>query len=107
MVCGVVFLVGLVRGGFICLGLVGLGLVAAARRIVGVIGLTVGGVVLRLRIGVRALGRILVGLVRVSLALVGLGVGVVVCGVVFLVGLIRRGLICLGLVSLGLVAVVP
>ena len=107
VVCGVFFLVGLVRCRLIGLGLVGLGLVAAARRIVGVIGLAIGGVVLRLGVTIVTFDRVLVGLVRVSLALVGLGVGVVVCGVVFLVGLIRRGLICLGLVSLGLVAVVP
>ena len=121
MVCGVVFLVGLVRR-----GLVSLGLVTVARRISGVVGLTVGGVVLRLRLGVRALtgilvglgvGGVLVGLVGVGLVLGGLGVGVVglggvlvvgvlgvlvavvVCGVVFLVGLVRRGLVGLGLVA--------
>ena len=79
VVCGVVFLVGLVR----------LGLVAVARRISGVVGLAVGGVVLRLRLGVRVLAGILVGLavtvliglVRVSLVLGGLvSVGVVVLG---------------------------
>ena len=95
VVCGVVFLVGLVRRGF-----VGLGLVTVARRVSGVVGLAVGGVVLRLRIGVCALGRILVGLVRVGLVLIGLAVGVV-----FLVGLIRRGLVRLVFRGLGLVAV--
>ena len=81
--------------------------------------------VLRLRLGVRALAGILVGLavgvligfVRVGVVLGGLGVGVVVlggvlvvgvlgvlvavvvCGVVFLVGLVRRGLVGLGLVT--------
>ena len=53
VVCGVVFLVGLVR----C-GLVGLGLVAVARRVSGVVGLAVGGVVLRLGVSVRAPGGI-------------------------------------------------
>ena len=73
--------------------------------------------VLRLGVSVRALGGVLVGLVRVGLVLGGLGVGVVVlggvlvvgvlgvlvavvvCGVVFLVGLLRRGLVGLGLVA--------
>ena len=115
VVCGVVFLVGLVRR-----GLVGLGLVTVARRISSVVGLAVGGVVLRLGVSVRVLAGILVGLVRVGLVLGGLGVGVVVlggvlvvgvlvglvrvvavvvCGVVFLVGLVRRGLVGLGLVT--------
>ena len=88
-----------------------------ARRISSVVGLAVGGVVLRRRVGVRALAGILVGLVRVGLVLGGLGVGVVglggvlvvgvlgvfgvvvVCGVVFLVGLVRCGLVGLGLVA--------
>ena len=112
VVCGVVFLVGLVRRGLVCLGLV-----AVARRVSSVVCLAVGGVVLRLGVGVRVLGGILIGLVRVGLVLGGLGVGVVVlggvlvvgvlgvlvavvvCGVVFLVGLVRRGLVCLGLVA--------
>ena len=113
---------GLVRRGLVCLGLV-----AVVRRVSGVVGLAVGGVVLRLGGSVRALAGIfgglgvavLVGLVRVGLVLGGLGVGVglavlggvlvvgvlgvlvavVVCGVVFLVGLVRRGLVCLGLVA--------
>ena len=89
VVCSVVFLVGLVRR-----GLVGLGLVTVARRVSGVVGLAVGGVILRLRVGV-LLGGLAVGVLGV------LGV-VVVCGVVFLVGLVRRGL-----VGLGLVTVVP
>ena len=73
--------------------------------------------VLRLRLSVRVLSGILVGLVRVGLVLRGLGIGVVVlggvlfvgvlgvlvavvvCDVVFLVGLVRRGLVCLGLVA--------
>ena len=106
VVCGVVFLVGLVRR-----GLVGLGLVTVARRVSGVVGLAVGGVVLRLGVSVRALTGILVGLVRVGVVLGGLGVGVVglvgvlvvgvlgvfvavvVCGVVFLVGLVGLGLV--------------
>ena len=54
VVCGVVFLVGLVR-----LGLVGLGLVTVARRISSVVSLAVGGVVLRLGVSVRVLGRIM------------------------------------------------
>ena len=112
VVCGVVFLVGLVRCGLVCLGLV-----AVVCQVSSVVGLAVGGVVLRLRLGVGVLGGILVGLVRVSLVLGGLGVGVVglggvlvvgvlgvfvavvVCGVVFLVGLVRRGLVGLGLVA--------
>ena len=74
VVCGVVFLVGLVRR-----GLVGLGLVAVARRISSVVGLAVGGVVLRLGVSVRVLGGILVGL-GVGVVLGGLGVGVVLGG---------------------------
>jgi len=88
-----------------------------ARGISSVVGLTVGGVVLRLGVSVRVLTGILVGLVRVGLVLGGLGVGVVVlggvlvvgvlgvlvavvvCGVVFLVGLVRRGLVGLGFVA--------
>jgi len=81
VVLGVVFLVGLVRR-----GLVGLGLVAVARRISSVVGLTVGGVVLRLGVSVRVLGRILVGLVRVRLVLVGLTVTV-------LIGLVSVGVV--------------
>ena len=79
VVCGVVFLVGLVR----C-GLVGLGLVTVARRVSGVVGLAVGGVVLRLRVSVRVLAGVLVGLVRV----VGLAVG----GVVLRLGVSVRAL---------------
>ena len=88
VVCGVVFLVGLVRR-----GLVGLGLVTVARRISSVVGLAVGGVVLRLGVGVRVLTGILIGLVRVSFVLGGLGVGVVglaVGGVVLRLGVSVR-----------------
>ena len=102
--------------GLVRRGLVGLGLVTVARRISSVVGLTVGGVVLRLGVSVRVLDGILVGLavtvliglVRVGLVVLGgvlvvgvLGVlvAVVVCGVVFLVGLVRRGLVGLGLVT--------
>ena len=52
VVCGLVFLVGLIGR-----GLVGVGLVAVARRIRSVVGFAVGGVVLRLRVSVCALGR--------------------------------------------------
>ena len=83
VVCGIVFLGGLVRR-----GLVGLGLVTVARRVSSVVGLAVGGVVLRLGVSVRVLDgvlvglavSILIGLVRVSLVLGGLGVGVVGLG---------------------------
>ena len=71
--CGVVVLVGLVRRGLVCLGLV-----TVVRRVSSVVGLAVGGVVLRLGVSVSALGGVLVGLVRVGVVLVGLGVGVVV-----------------------------
>ena len=101
MVCGVVFLVGLVRR-----GLVDLGLVAVARRIGSVVGLAVGGVALRLGVSVRVLGGILVGL-AVSVVLVRLAVGVVLVGlavsvliglgVTLLVGLVRVGLVLGGL----------
>ena len=65
VVCGVVFLVGLVRR-----GLVGLGLVAVACRISGIVGLAVGGVVLRRRVGVRALDGV-VPLLSVGIGLAG------------------------------------
>ena len=131
VVCGVVFLVGLVRCGLVCLGLV-----TVARRISSVVGLTVGGVVLRLGVSVCALARILVrlavtvlvglvgvglvlgGLVGVGLLLGGLGVGVVVLGGVLVVGVLGVlvavvvcgvvflvGLVRCGLVCLGLVTV--
>ena len=61
----------LIRGGLICLCLVSLGLVAVARRIGSVVGLAVGGVVLRLGVSVRALAGILVGLVRSAASLRG------------------------------------
>ena len=68
--------------GLVRRGLVGLGLVTVARRISSVVGLTVGGVVLRLGVSVLVglAVTVLVGLVRVGLVLVGLGVGVVVLG---------------------------
>ena len=81
VVCGVVFLVGLVRLGLVCLGLV-----AVARRISSVVGLAVGGVVLRLGVSVRVLDGILVGL-----------------AVTILIGLVRVGLVLGGLVSVGVV----
>ena len=59
VVCGVVFLVGLIRGGLICLCLVSLVLVTMARRIGSVVGLAVGRVVLRLRVS----GRVLAGII--------------------------------------------
>ena len=59
VVCGVVFLVGLVRRGLIRLCLVSLGLVTVARRIGSVVGLAVGGVVLRLGVS----GRVLAGII--------------------------------------------
>ena len=70
VVCGVVFLVGLVRRGLVGLGLVGLGLGAVARRISSVVGLVVGGVVLRRRVGVRALDGV-VPLLSVGIGLTG------------------------------------
>ena len=70
VVCGVVFLVGLVRRGLVGLGLVGLGLGAVARRISSVVGLVVGGVVLRRRVGVRALDGV-VPLLSVGIDLAG------------------------------------
>ena len=73
VVCGVVFLVGLVRR-----GLVGLGLVAVARRISGVVGLAVGGVVLRLGLGVR----VLAGIVPM------LGVGIGLTGAICVAGVV-------------------
>ena len=82
-----------------------------ARRISSVVGLAVGGVVLRLGVSVRVLGRILVGLVvtvlvglvRVGLVLGGLGVGVVVLGGVPVVGVL--GVLVAGVLRV-LVAVV-
>ena len=65
VVCGVVFLVGLVRR-----GLVDLGLVAVVRRVSGVVGLAVGGVVLRLGVSVRALAGV-VPLLSVGIGLTG------------------------------------
>ena len=86
VVCGVVFLVGLVRR-----GLVGLGLVTVARRISSVVGLTVGGVVLRLGVSVRMLDGIM-PMLRVGIGLTG---AICVAGVVASLpgvgGLIRVG----------------
>ena len=86
VVCGVVFLVGLVRR-----GLVGLGLVAVARRIGSVVGLAVGGVVRRLGVSVRALDGI-VPMLRVGIGLTGaICVAGVVASLPGIGGLIRVG----------------
>ena len=67
-------------------GVLGVFVAVVACRIGSVVGLTVGGVVLRLGVSVRVLGRILVGLVRVRLVLVGLTVTV-------LIGLVSVGVV--------------
>ena len=70
VVCGIGFLVGLIRGGLICLCLVSLGLVIVARRISSVVGFAVGGVVLRLRVSVRMFDGV-VPLLGVGIGLTG------------------------------------
>ena len=86
VVCGVVFLVGLVRR-----GLVGLGLVAVARRVSSVVGLAVGGVVLRLGVSVRVLGRIM-PMLSVGIGLTGATcVAGAVASLAGVGGLIRMG----------------
>ena len=79
-------LFGCIRG-----GLVGLGLVTVARRVSGVVGLAVGGVVLRLGVSVRVLGGI-VPMLRVGIGLTGaICVAGAVASLAGVGGLIRVG----------------
>lgn len=91
VVCGVVFLVGLIRGGLICLCLVSLVLVTMARRIGSLVGLAVGRVVLRLRVS----GRVLAGIIPM------LSVGIDLTGATCVPGAVAslRGVV--GLVRVG------
>ena len=91
VVCGFVFLVGLVRRGLVCLGLV-----AVARRVSSVVGLAVGGVILRLRLGVRVLSGI-VPMLSVGIGLTGaICVARAVASLAGVGGLVRVGGRCVG-----------
>ena len=86
VVCGVVFLVGLLGRGLVCLGLI-----AVARRINRVVGLAVGGVVLRLGVSIRMLAGI-VPMLSVGIGLTGtICVAGAVASLPGVGGLIRMG----------------